>query len=403
MTSEQITNWIYTHYGQENMRPGMDRIETVLKPLLPKFTKTRIITIAGTNGKGETTLRLSQYLAKRKHFVWTSPHVERITERFRSEEGEISLDDLSKLIKECHEELLQTGVSLSFYEFLFYVFCSWASRGGPEFLLLEVGLGGRLDAVNVFAADLVLLTSISRDHQEFLGTRYEQILREKLGVTRPGRTILSYLDLAYLRDRAARYCEERRVSFFDLEALGVFRPYEFSSRNQLLAYAAFYLLEGGKISELPNHLSLSKWVPSQSALANRGEVVRQTNEWHFFGSHNPDGLRKLIQFLCSGTYNFRVPELHLVLASFSLRKESDVRTMMKMLKTMGKNVRITSFPHAKAYPAQRLEELAIQEGLAFVHDPETELRNRVGQKILVLGSYYFLGHIRARFLRCLGS
>src|SRR3989344_5917430 len=147
---QELLDWLLTHYGQEHMRPGLDRIEKALKKILPEFHQTKIVIIAGTNGKGETTLRLAKHLESHSHCVWTSPHIERLTERFRSERGEIELDELKSVIQECHETVLSEKLELSFYEFLFFVFCKWASKNPPEYLLLEGGLGGKPDAVNAF-------------------------------------------------------------------------------------------------------------------------------------------------------------------------------------------------------------------------------------------------------------
>src|SRR5690606_37031669 len=120
-----------------------------LGPRLSELKEIKVVTIAGTNGKGETTLRLSSFLKDKRHCVWTSPHIQRLNERFRSEEGEIGTAELEELITLSHEELREQGIRLSYYEFLFFVFCQWALRRRPEVLLLEVGLGGRMDAVNV--------------------------------------------------------------------------------------------------------------------------------------------------------------------------------------------------------------------------------------------------------------
>jgi dihydrofolate synthase/folylpolyglutamate synthase len=176
--SSSLTDKLFALYGREEMKKetGLSRIRDALGILIPTLSQKTIITVAGTNGKGETTLWLSRELGKKPHCVWISPHVERITERFRSEEGEISESELIKLVDECHELVQENNFKLSYYEFLFLVFCHWAGSRDCDYLLLEVGLGGRLDAVNVFDAKLVLLPSISRDHQEFLGHRYEKCM-----------------------------------------------------------------------------------------------------------------------------------------------------------------------------------------------------------------------------------
>lgn len=387
---QNLTEWLLTNYGQEQFKPGLDRIRSALKDLIPKFKNTKIVTIAGTNGKGETTLRLSNHLKNQKHFVWTSPHIERITERFRSQDGEINLDQLNKLILECHEKVVTKKYELSFYEFLFFVFCTWASEIEPEVLLLEVGLGGRLDAVNVFDADLVLLPSISRDHQEILGRRYDQILNEKLGVLRSGATLIHFLHSEYLIERTEAYATSIGANVKTLKRIVKLPDYEFSLRNEALATAAFNFLSGSEF--FPDKL-----VKNVTFLEHRGEVLRGENEWIFFGSHNVDGMRKLIQFLLSGTYNFSRPPYDEIVVAFSKRNLHDIQAMMRMLKSapLGK-ITVTVFDHPKAATAADMERLSQEEGLEFVHDIEGHVQGRnKNQRTLVTGSYYFLGYFKS--------
>jgi dihydrofolate synthase/folylpolyglutamate synthase len=387
---QELLDWLLVHYGQEQMRPGLERMNKALKSLLPKFENSKIVIIAGTNGKGETSLRLSELLHHKSHNVWISPHIERITERFKNENGEIEFDHLKQLIQECHQLAQDEGFELSFYEFLFLVFCTWAAQNPPEYLLLEVGLGGRLDAVNVFDADLVLLPSISRDHQEILGSRYDQILFEKLGTLRPQSTLIHFLESSYLVDRAKAYAEAigaRIVSLKDRVSLPV---YEFSLRNKALASAAYCSLMS--ISFAPN-----EWKGPVTSLEHRGEVRLGKNDWFFYGSHNVDGVRKLIQFLHSGTYNFSRPPYDSVIVAFSRRNLLDLRHMMRMLKAaqIGKIV-VTVFNHPKAATSETMEVLSREEGLTFVQDIDSYIQERPqGQRVLVTGSYYFLGHFKS--------
>ncbi len=391
--SAGLLDWLVLNYGHEQMRPGLERVRRALGPILPKFSQTTVVIIAGTNGKGETTLRLSEYLKGKKHFTWTSPHIERITERFRSEAGEIEPAELQELVDRCHREVVTQGYELSFYEFLFYVFCTWASQRVPEYLLLEVGLGGRLDAVNVFDARMVLLPSISRDHQEILGKRYEQILREKLATLRPGATLVSYLHLNYLREKTTAICRSYGAKLVDLEDTRLAEPYEFSKRNQFLAYAAYSLLNGQPIDA-------KKWTFSQDFLEHRGEIWKGQTDWVFFGSHNPDGMRKLIQFLHSGNYTFARPPFDHVIASFSHRSRQDLRVMLRMLRTSGLGrIIVTTFDHPKAATADLMEDLSAQEGLEFVKDIVELAKDWKGKRSVVTGSYYFLGELKSRLVR----
>lgn len=400
--SPDLTSWLIENYGQEKFAPDpeLKRIRSALSSLIPELNKCRIVTIAGTNGKGETTLRLSQYLKESSHCCWISPHISRITERFRDEKGEIDSGLLEKLILECHENVQASALKLSYYEFLFLVFCTWASRKKPEFLLLEVGLGGRLDAVNVFDAELILLPSISRDHQEYLGNRYELILREKLALLRRKTFFISYLHLQYLREKASDIVREVGCEWMDLEEFGLSRPFEFSLRNNLLAYAAWEYLRGNSVSESLRGRSYEKNF-SSAPLEHRGERITAGAEYILFGSHNVDGMRKLIQFLHSDNYTFPRPPFDAVIVAFSQRNERDLRVLLRMLKASGLGkVVVTSFSHSKAASAQEVQNLCAQEGISFAQDIEPYVHGaQEDQHYLVAGSYYFLGFFKSLICR----
>ena len=386
----ELLNWLMANYGQEVMRPGLERIRLALKNIKPHLEKSRVVTIAGTNGKGETTLRLSQKLEPRTHCVWTSPHIERITERFRNESGEISIELLRELIFECHESVQENKWELSFYEFLFFVFCTWVERQKPEFILLEVGLGGRFDAVNVLDAELVLLPSISRDHQEILGHRYDEILKEKLGVLRKDSTLIHFLESHYLCERAEAGALSIGAKVISLKQMISIPEYEFSYRNELLSRAAFSHLMGEEFSNSHRENSL---IP----LEHRGESIIKQHEWIFFGSHNVDGVRKLIQFLHSATYNFSRPPYDHVIVAFSRRNLRDLRFMIRMLVKAGiGKVMVTTFDHPKAMSAQDVEFISHEEGSEFVSDIKFFLQELPkNQRVLVTGSYYFMGQFKS--------
>lgn len=382
---EDLVQWLLKNYGHEVMRPGLERMGQALKTL-GELPSCKVITIAGTNGKGETSLRLSEYLVDKKFCTWTSPHIQRITERFTSEAGEIDLSVLQDLVLQCHDLKIKHSLELSYYEFLFFVFCRWIQIRNPEFLVLEVGLGGRYDAVNVFDADLVLLPSISRDHQEILGKRYDQILAEKLGVLRQKTLLIHFLDSMYLREKTMATVSKIGAQVRYLGEKSFLPSYEFSQRNQELARAAFLHFFPNEKSSLP-----------LKNLEFRGEVVHGESDWLLFGSHNVDGVRKLIQFLHSGTYTFSRPPFDKVLLTFSKRDLRDTRVMLRMFKKGGLGkILLTCFEHPKAETKEALEGLAKEEGLEFVKNIKEEIINSsANERILVTGSYYFIGHIKS--------
>lgn len=388
--------WLLENYGQEVMSPdpGLFRMREALGEKLPSLRAARVITVAGTNGKGETTLRLSALLRNESHLVWTSPHVEGVEERFRSESGLISREELAGLIEDCHGDLRTRGLRLSYYEFLFFVFCTWAIKVKPTFLLLEVGLGGRLDAVNVLDAELLLVPSISRDHQEFLGHRYDGILKEKLALLRPKAQLISFLNPRYLQERARDLAHLVGAEILELTPIFEGEKFHFSERNALLAFAACAFLQNPD-KKFSKSDAMEK-LQTLEALPNRGEVVEKERRFLLFGSHNVDGMRKLIHLLHSDNYTFPKAPFTSVYVAFSKRDERDLRVLLRMIRRGGLGeVIVTSFPHPKAMESGAMEKLCRQEGMNFVRNIEEELaKGPPGGTSLVTGSYYFLAHVR---------
>jgi dihydrofolate synthase/folylpolyglutamate synthase len=165
---------------------GLDRVLVVLRRLFRRNPRARIITVAGTNGKGSAVAAVETLLRAggRRTGAYTSPHLQRYNERVRLNGEDISDDSLVRAFEAV--EAARGNVSLTYFEFgTLAAFVAFADADLDDWIL-EVGLGGRLDAVNVLDADFVILTSVDIDHVAFLGDNREVIGFEKAGVLRPG-------------------------------------------------------------------------------------------------------------------------------------------------------------------------------------------------------------------------
>lgn len=165
---------------------GLDRVLLVLRRLFLSRPRARIVTIAGTNGKGSTVAALEALLraAGRSTGAYTSPHLHRYNERVRINGEEIDDSALTRAF--ARVEAARGAVSLTYFEFgTLAAFVAFADAGVEDWIL-EVGLGGRLDAVNVLDADLAIISSVDIDHTAFLGNDRETIGFEKAGILRPG-------------------------------------------------------------------------------------------------------------------------------------------------------------------------------------------------------------------------
>ena len=166
---------------------GLARCGEVARRLELLDTTVTSITVAGTNGKGSTVAVMEAILCARGERVgaFTSPHLVRYNERIRVEGTEVS----DALIVEAFEaiEKARSDISLTYFEFNTLAALWIFKKLDVAFQLLEVGLGGRLDAVNIVDADVAVVTAIGLDHQEWLGSDVETISIEKCGIARDGR------------------------------------------------------------------------------------------------------------------------------------------------------------------------------------------------------------------------
>ena len=165
---------------------GLDRVLVVLRRLFPRNPGARIITVAGTNGKGTAVTTLERLLlaAGLTTGAYTSPHLERYNERVRLNGADI--DDASLIRAFGQVEEARGSVPLTYFEFgTLAAFVAFAEAGVQDWIL-EVGLGGRLDAVNVLDANYAMITAVDIDHIGFLGDNRNVIGFEKAGILRPG-------------------------------------------------------------------------------------------------------------------------------------------------------------------------------------------------------------------------
>lgn len=185
---------------------GLERCGAVWRRLGTPRPAPRVFTVAGTNGKGSAVAYLDRMLRAlgQRAGTYTSPHLLRFTERVRVQ-GEM-LDDDAWVAAFGRVERAREDVSLTYFEFTTLAALLLLADAGLDAAVLEVGLGGRLDAVNLVDADCALIMPIGLDHQEFLGNDRDAIGREKAGVLRAGRpaVIADRIPPGALRDEVAR-------------------------------------------------------------------------------------------------------------------------------------------------------------------------------------------------------
>ena len=192
MRFERLADWLN---WQETLHPstidlGLERVAIVLRKLGWQPPHCPVITIAGTKGKGSCVAILESIYSAAGYRVgsFTSPHLRRYTERIHIANREISATELCVIFERI--EAARVDTSLTYFEFNTIAALLAFESANLDAWILEVGMGGRLDAVNVVDADVALVTSIGLDHTEWLGTDLNSIAREKAGIFRSGKPAL---------------------------------------------------------------------------------------------------------------------------------------------------------------------------------------------------------------------
>ena len=279
--------WLENHCGTESFKPGLERIRPYFLDFKSNFSNKKIITIGGTNGKGQTGHFLGRLLKEQNisYALWTSPHVLTPRERFINN-GEMISDVQFDKILNLNEKIIS---KFSYYEYLFLSFCEWVNTlDRCDVIIFEVGLGGRGDAVNLFDPDLTSIVSISKDHIAILGSNTSQILKEKLGITRSGVSLITGPLKNDLELQLDRFCKNNSIPLtriYEINGPDILEPYPL--RNLKLAKMISEKLTSKRAPEL----TLNDFKSSPGRME---KVTLGAGSFIFIGAHNLDGLETLL-------------------------------------------------------------------------------------------------------------
>jgi dihydrofolate synthase/folylpolyglutamate synthase len=402
------------------MRLGLAAIDEVCARLGRPERAVPSVLVAGTNGKGSCAATLSAIAGEAgiASGLYTSPHLESVTERVRIGRDDVSPEELDAALAEVFAAADRAPeVPVTYFEAATAgAFVAFARRR-LELAVLEVGLGGRLDATNVSPASLSVVTSIGLDHVAELGPTVADIAREKAGVFRAGRRALVDGRLAdalqAFRDAAARVgaelhdlFEEATISGADATVSGTWfrlrtpvREYELETplpgahqaANAAMAVRAAELLEPDfavDAGAIARGVGSVRWPGRLERFLVRGRTVLLD------GCHNPDGASALGLFLAE-------TELEADLI-FGAMGDKDVEGMAGVLAPMVRRIRLV--------PADGTDRAASPEDLrrrfaAFRDDAETSeslsaalaelLADDESETIIVAGSLYLVGEARS--------
>ncbi|MEC5387952.1 bifunctional tetrahydrofolate synthase/dihydrofolate synthase [Uliginosibacterium sp. H3] len=244
---QSLDDWL-AYIETQHSRPielGLERVARVRDALM-LTTSAVVITVGGTNGKGSTCAMLEAMLRAAGYRVglYTSPHLLRYNERVRIDAKEV--DDAQLVDAFALVEHVRGDVALTYFEY--GTLAAWAvfARAALDVVILEVGLGGRLDAVNAFEPDCSIVTGVAMDHMDYLGDTREAIGFEKAGIFRPGKPAVcgDPMPPQSLIDHAKAIGADLRISGRDFGFSGDKTQWQFRGKAQRRSSLAYPALRG---------------------------------------------------------------------------------------------------------------------------------------------------------------
>lgn len=361
-----------TRVFRRGINYGLDNVQKALAKLgNPHERLKNVIHVAGTNGKGSTIAFLSAALQEMgyKVGVFTSPHIHSYTERFSINNSDISEENFSvffeRVEKECREIELTEFEVLSVMAFLYFI------ETEPDFILLETGLGGRLDSTNVVNPILTVITSIGIDHEGILGHSITDIAEEKAGIMKPGVPLISTMQKdavkAILEDKAkSKNCfiyEAERVDIPDNFRLkGNYQKENLGVAREAIKYLINKNYCKGRVDLVEKGFQKA-FIPGRFQMISEGVIVDI--------AHNVDGAKALAESLETGKWNILL----------GIQKVKDVKGVIDILKPAAKTLYYCCFDDEMCYSFDEVKDFGVSLGV---------LENVPDRPLVVTGSVYFL-------------
>ena len=412
-------------YGLEKfgMIFGLTKIEEILEAVGNPHRDIQAIHIGGTNGKGSTAAMVASILRKEGYGVglYTSPHLIRFTERMMVNEKEIEKEEVAELTEWMREKIEKAGVAppFTFFDFTTAMVFLYFKQKMVDLAVLEVGLGGRLDSTNVVDPLISIITNIGKDHEDVLGRGIMRIAREKAGIIKESRPLITAATQPTVLRLFSKICREKKALFFRVGKDFRYVPggersfhYEGLHRklwdlslnlrgshqmvNATTAVGAMEILDdlGYRVSNdaIVEGLKAVEWPGRLEMVSSSPRVILE-------GAHNPEGALSLRESL-KEDFHYR----HLVLL-IGIMKDKDVHSILQCLSPLADHIVLTrpgtdraaspdSLMKALGRNGKKAEVIedfrkAIERGLSLTGEEDI---------FCITGSLYTVGEARSYFL-----
>ena len=416
MNYTETLSWIH---GTERFgsRLGLGRMGRLLHRMGDPHLKVPFIHVAGTNGKGSTTTLIASALTaggfKTGKFI--SPYILEFRERMQIDGQMIPEETLAALatrLRPIAEEFKAAGDPVTEFELVTVLGLCWFAEQNCDIAVLEVGLGGRLDATNIIPPPVVaVITRIDYDHTAILGDTLSAIAGEKCGIVKRGSTVISYPDqageaLAVIRRRTEE--ENDPLLLPDLSQLTVLSSGLCGSRfcyrgekysiplpgphqvlNAVTALEALKALSDTRFAVSPQEIAVGF---AAARFPARLELLRQSPPVLLDGAHNPNGGRAL----CDAVKSLG---LHHLTAVVGMLRDKDCLPVLQMMAPYCARMIVTTVPNPRSYPAEEFAGLARSVCPRVTVCPDCQEAARLAlaegeNGVLVFGSLYLASAVR---------
>ena len=418
--NDDLQTWLnyWSHVHVTGIDLGLERVIPVAEKLGVTQPNAKVFTVAGTNGKGSTTTVLASILNAQGYKVglYQSPHIYRFNERVKLAGIEVDDQSLVDAFVAVDQARRECDLSLSFFEATTLAAFVIFKKQQCDVWVLEVGLGGRLDVVNVVEPDVAVITNIGLDHTDWLGDTIEKIAFEKAGIIRP------QIPVVFAGQQALPQAIADKAAQSDAQLAVLNRDYFFQSHID----GSWNFASSGSTLKLPQgHLALentaaavaavllSDLAVTQASIAQGIETARlpgrfdvrvvQGHHVIFDAGHNAHGvdflLNQLHKFM---EYNKQYTE---IVAVFSMLEDKDIQAVVQVLKERIVKWNIAALTVPRAAALTQLQSALDQENVEQFENLQVAFQTALAesqkhQLILVCGSFHTLEAIWEYLEQC---
>ena len=390
-----LLDWLYSTqlFG---IKLGLDNVRKLLREMELPVEGQKFIHVAGTNGKGSVCAFIHSIMksAGLNAGLFTSPHLIQFRERVRDTERMIESAEIVDKLVSLRTKVTEWDPHPTFFELTFALALDWFRDRKNEWVVLETGLGGRLDATNVLKPEVTVITSVSMDHQGLLGESLREIAREKAGIIKPGIPVLTIKQHPDVMDIISMTARERGAP---LQVVTTpVRGYELGLAGQHQLWNAALAVAALKAVGLRFPDTVLRAGLKQVDWPARFQRLDADNRVILDGAHNIDSAETLVR-----TWQQKFPGEKASIV-FGAASSKDVRAILRAMQPIAARWHFTGFQSTRsASPSQIREVLAAMFGPSVethVHESPAlaiAAAKKGKERTLITGSLYLAGEVLA--------